>query len=89
MARTKRKAAKANNHNGVNPLKTRLRDLRRMLAHAKDMPADIRIGHEREVATCEQDLAATVKEAQVSNTIKKYHMVRFFGGHLPRFARIP
>jgi len=59
-----------------------------MLSHAKDMPADIRIGHEREVATCQQDLAAAVREAQVSNIIKKYHMVRFFGEYLSRFARI-
>lgn len=69
-------------------LKSRIRDLRRLLDHVdKDlkhkMPAGVRIERERELATCEHELAekqAAEREAEFRNKIiGKYHHIRFFG----------
>lgn len=63
----------------TNAIKKRKRDLRRLLEHAEKLPANIRISHERELATCDDELEAAKELANRSQMIKKYHMVRFFG----------
>jgi hypothetical protein len=71
-----------------NALKSRIRDLRRLLDHAdKDpstrLPANIRIDRERELEACEHELSekkAAQKEAEFRRKIiGKYHRIRFFG----------
>ena len=68
-------------------LKSRVRDLKRLLQHVEDqpkhkMPANIRIERERELEACEHELVekrATAQEAERrSRMISKYHQVRFF-----------
>jgi hypothetical protein len=63
----------------VNSLKTRRRDLKRLLEHAEKLPAGLRIEHERELAACKIQIDAAEEDARRSQMIKKYHMVRFFG----------
>ncbi|KAF2788768.1 hypothetical protein K505DRAFT_314276 [Melanomma pulvis-pyrius CBS 109.77] len=68
-------------------LKSRIRDLKRLLEHVDNTPkhkmsATSRIERERELATCEHQLAEKVAAArEVENRQKmigKYHQVRFF-----------
>jgi hypothetical protein len=75
----------------VSELKSRIRNLRRLLEHVESeakhrMPANVRIERERELATCQHELAekiAAAKEAERRrNLISKYHHVRFFGEYL-------
>lgn len=63
----------------TNAIKKRKRDLRRLLEHAEKLPANIRISHERELASCDTELETAKEMARRSQMIKKYHMVRFFG----------
>jgi len=63
----------------VNPLKKRQRDLTRLLGHSDSLPADVRIGYERELASCRHDLQIAQDKLRRNQMIKKYHMVRFFG----------
>jgi hypothetical protein len=65
-------------------LKSRLRNLTRLLEHAKDkMPANVRNERERELEACKHELAeklAADREADFRNKlIGKYHHIRFFG----------
>jgi hypothetical protein len=69
-------------------LKGRIRDLKRLLEHVDNTPkhkmsATMRIERERELATCEHQVAEKVAAArEVENRqkmITKYHQVRFFG----------
>ncbi|KAF2001708.1 hypothetical protein P154DRAFT_574708 [Amniculicola lignicola CBS 123094] len=71
----------------IGALKSRVRDLKRMLEHVDSqpknkMPANIRIDRERELAACEHEIAektAAAREAEYRNKIiGKYHHVRFF-----------
>ncbi|KAK4955399.1 rRNA-processing protein efg1 [Elasticomyces elasticus] len=62
----------------INPIKSRIRSLQRMLEHNDGLPADIRIGHERELQSCKWELEEAKKEERRKETIGKYHMVRFF-----------
>ncbi|KAF2200067.1 hypothetical protein GQ43DRAFT_456712 [Delitschia confertaspora ATCC 74209] len=71
----------------TNALKSRIRDLRRLLDHANNdpdykFPANVRIERERELEACEHELAekrAAAKEAETrKKMIGKYHQVRFF-----------
>lgn len=69
----------------INPLKRRLRSLRRLLSSSSNLPATIRIEHEREVQSLQTDLkeaedAAQRKEEERrrSKMIGRYHRVRFF-----------
>ena len=62
----------------VNPIKNRIRDLRRQLQNV-DIAANVRVGHERELANMEQELMKAEIEKEKNEMIKKYHMVRFFG----------
>jgi outer membrane biosynthesis protein TonB len=63
----------------VNAIKKRIRDVRRRLERADDLPADVRIENERALAAYEQELVAALAEKTRQKMIKKYHMVRFFG----------
>lgn len=72
----------------INKLKSRIRDLRRLLAHTDSdpknrMPQGIRIERERELESCKHELEekqTAKREAKFRNDIiGKYHMVRFFG----------
>ena len=69
----------------LNALKKRKRNLRRLLEHAEKLPADIRINHERELASCTAGIEDAQNQAELSRMIKKYHMVRFFGETHPLY----
>jgi type VI protein secretion system component VasF len=73
----------------ISELKSRIRNLRRLLEHVESepkhrMPANVRIERVRELATCQHELAektAAVQEAERRrNMVSKYHHIRFFGG---------
>jgi hypothetical protein len=64
--------------NPVNPIKSRIRSLNRLLQHKENLPADVRLNHERELKSCEYDLAIAENQQRKKDLIGKYHMVRFF-----------
>ena len=64
----------------VNQLKSKIRDLTRALEHSEHLPAGVRIEKERALAGYKQDVDEIRKDKQKNELIKKYHMVRFFGG---------
>lgn len=64
--------------NPVNPIKSRIRSLNRLLQHKENLPADVRLNHERELKSCEYDLAQAESQQRKKDLIGKYHMVRFF-----------
>lgn len=68
-------------------MKSRIRDLKRLLEHVDNVPkhkmsATQRVERERELETCEHDLAEKIaagQEAAFRNKmISKYHQIRFF-----------
>lgn len=65
--------------NAVNPLKERIRDIKRLLGHAESMPADQRVELERELSVLQHDLEVALSENHKQTMIGRYHMVRFFG----------
>lgn len=74
--------------NSINSLKSRIRNLRRLLEHVDNdpknkMPANVRVERERELETCEHELSekqAEQREAMFrKKIIGKYHHIRFFG----------
>lgn len=67
-----------NQHQSVNELKRRIRDVKRLLNRV-DLPADARIVQERALAGYEKDLAEETARRKRSEMIKKYHFVRFLG----------
>ena len=67
----------------VNTIKKRIRDVRRKIEHAEELPANVRDEAERALAVYEQDLAEAEAEKTRQKMIKKYHMVRFFGKQSP------
>jgi hypothetical protein len=67
----------------INPIKTRIRDVQRLLAHETEMQADVRVNLERELASLEQELRTERAAIRRSQLIRTYHMVRFFGIDLP------
>ena len=69
----------------VNPLKSKIRDVTRVLEHAVDLPAGVRVEKERELAGYRQDLDRALEEKRKQQMIKKYHMVRFFGRTLSNY----
>jgi hypothetical protein len=88
----KHKRPSANKDDGygasANALKSRIRDLKRLLAHVENVPkhkmsAGARIERERELEACEHELAEKTMKARESEhrkkMIGKYHQVRFFG----------
>ncbi|KAK7706173.1 hypothetical protein SLS57_009712 [Botryosphaeria dothidea] len=63
----------------LNPLKARIRDLRRQLSRTgDDMPANVRVDKERELQACEHELAVAEGERVKQDMIPRYHKVRFF-----------
>ena len=64
----------------VNQLKSKIRDLTRALEHSDRLPAGVRVEKERALAGYKQDVENIHKDKRKSELIKKYHMVRFFGG---------
>jgi hypothetical protein len=66
----------------VNAIKKRIRDVKRKLERAEDLPANVRIEDERALAAYHQELASAQAEKTRQKMIKKYHMVRFFGKSL-------
>ena len=72
----------------VNTVKSRIRNLKRLLGHVDSnpknrMPQGVRIERERELETCEHELAekqTAQRETEFRNKIiGKYHHIRFFG----------
>ncbi|KAL9070573.1 MAG: hypothetical protein Q9157_005760 [Trypethelium eluteriae] len=63
----------------VNPLKERIRDIRRALSHKQNMPADRRLELERELSTKQFDLEIAQSDRHKQEMVGRYHMVRFFG----------
>lgn len=64
----------------VNQLKSKIRDLTRALEHSDHLPAGVRIEKERALAGYKQDVEKIHEDKRKNELIKKYHMVRFFGG---------
>jgi hypothetical protein len=67
---------KAQEDSGV---KKRIRAIERSLRRNQDMPANVRIDLERELASQKQIIADQEYKKKRSTMISKYHMVRFFG----------
>lgn len=64
----------------LNPLKARIRDLRRQLSrNGDDMPANVRVDKERELQACEHELSVAEAERIKQEMIPRYHKIRFFG----------
>ena len=63
----------------INELKTKIRDVKRLLGHAEGMPADRRVEKERELAGYQRDLEEAEEKKKRSEMISKYHFVRFLG----------
>lgn len=63
----------------VNELKSRIRDLKRLLRDPERLPADARIEKERALIGYESDLANAQARKERAGMIKKYHFVRFLG----------
>ena len=63
----------------MNAIKKRIRDVRRRLEHADELPATVRDEDERALTTYEEELVQADAEKTRQKMIKKYHMVRFFG----------
>jgi hypothetical protein len=43
-----------------------------------DIPADVRVGHERELAALQHELITVAADKEKQTMIERYHMVRFF-----------
>ncbi|KAI9703006.1 MAG: 18S rRNA maturation protein [Bogoriella megaspora] len=65
----------------VNPLKDRIRDIKRVLGHSENLPANQKVDLERELASLEYDVQTAQSERRKQEIIGRYHMVRFFGMH--------
>jgi hypothetical protein len=72
----------------TNTLKSRIRDLKRLLVHVENvgdhkMSAGKRIERERELEACEHELKEKIESKREAEhrqkIITKYHQVRFFG----------
>jgi G3E family GTPase len=63
----------------VNRLKTKIRDLTRLLRRPDHLPADVLVVQERALAGYKQALEGIEREKRKKEMIGKYHMVRFFG----------
>jgi len=83
-----KRRAEERTYTTTSQLKSRIRDLRRLLEHVDNTPkykmsAVLRIERERELAACEHQVAeniAAARETEIrQKMISKYHQVRFFG----------
>jgi hypothetical protein len=76
---SKNSAGKVKSANAaISPLKRRLRDLNRLLSKNANLPADIKIAHEREIQALQHELVSLLLDKERHEMIGKYHMVRFF-----------
>jgi hypothetical protein len=64
----------------VHAVKKRIRDVKRRLERCPNLPANVRVEDERALSVYEQELTAALEEKTRQKMIKRYHMVRFFGG---------
>lgn len=62
----------------VNALKSKIRDVSRVLEHSDRLPPGVRIEKERALVGYRQDLDAALKSKRRQQMIEKYHKVRFF-----------
>lgn len=62
----------------VNALKSKVRDISRLLAKDGKLPAQIRIAKERELQNTQFELQQSQRAERRSKMIGKYHQVRFF-----------
>lgn len=62
----------------INATKSKIRDVKRVLEHALDLPSGVRIEKERALAGYRQDLEKAVEDKKRNDFIGRYHMVRFF-----------
>ena len=74
----KGKGAVKNANAGITPLKRRLRSLGRLLSNNEKLPADVRIGHEREIQALQHELVSLMLDKEKHEMIGRYHKVRFF-----------
>lgn len=81
-------APRATKSASVNQLKSKIRDLTRALEHSDHLPAGVRIEKERALAGYKQDVEKIREDKRKSELIKKYHMVRFFGGSFLALAEL-
>lgn len=72
-------APSSSRSSSVNPIKTKIRDVSRLLERSEILPAGVRIEKERALAGYKQDLEEAYEEKRKQQLISKYHMVRFFG----------
>ena len=72
----------------TNALKSKVRDLTRLLDHSKDLPANVRVEKERALVGYRADLEYAQDEKRRSDMIKRYHMVRFFGMYTREISSI-
>ena len=70
------------NGTSVNRLKSKIRDLTRLLRRPEKLPADVQVVQERALAGYRQDLERIESAKRRKQMISKYHMVRFFGRFL-------
>lgn len=68
----------AGHSTSINPIKSKIRDVTRLLERSEHLNAAIRIEKERALASFKQDLEQAQREKKKQQMIKKYHMVRFF-----------
>lgn len=64
----------------INQLKSKIRDLTRALEHSDHLPAGVRIEKERALVGYKQDVEKIHEDRRKNELVKRYHMVRFFGG---------
>lgn len=69
----------APNRTSVNRLKSKIRDLTRLLRRPEKLPADVQVVQERALAGYRQELKRIESAKRRKQMISKYHMVRFFG----------
>ena len=62
----------------INVLKTKIRNVTRVLEHSQRLPPGARVEKERALAGYKQDLESALKAKRRQHMIQKYHMVRFF-----------
>ena len=74
----KGKGAVKNANASITPLKRRLRSLGRLLSNNEKLPADVKIGHEREIQAIKHELVGIMLDKEKHDMIGRYHKVRFF-----------
>lgn len=63
---------------GSSKLRKKIRDIERLLAKKKNLPADVRVANERSLKALKFELENSDLQNKAKIISKKYHMVRFF-----------